>query len=272
MQVIPRWRNILALNNPIIQSTWIATPSTAHLANFHSTDVSFEKWKNKWNPDVSSQQPSKANNPSQNYIRYAVRQKRADAKKALKNLIFNGGCSKSTAEETFHHIEAECEDQYNKKSRIKPARQARRAYHKKIKRKLRRDNMFEDFDAHPERIFQATFGKRCFTWTFKPWEMGFDWRENFSWNDRRYEEHDTKGGTEFTSGSTIVGTYSDRITLGLPPAGPLKIEDVKTAFRSSALKWHPDKHQGPSQADAEEKFKHCVNAYKSLCIALSTSA
>ncbi|XP_022894164.1 uncharacterized protein LOC111408663 isoform X4 [Olea europaea var. sylvestris] len=200
-----------------------------------------------------------------------VRQKRADAKKALKNLIFNGGCSKSTAE-TFHHIEAECEDQYNKKSRIKPARQARRAYHKKIKRKLRRDNMFEDFDAHPERIFQATFGKRCFTWTFKPWEMGFDWRENFSWNNRRYEEHDTKGGTEFTSGSTIVGTYSDRITLGLPPAGPLKIEDVKTAFRSSALKWHPDKHQGPSQADAEEKFKHCVNAYKSLCIALSTSA
>lgn len=98
-----------------------------------------------------------------------------------------------------------------------------------ISGKLRRDNMFEDFDAHPERIFQATFGKRCFTWTFKPWEMGFDWRENFSWNDRRYEEHDTKGGTEFTSGSTIVGTYSDRITLGLPPAGPLKIEDVKTA-------------------------------------------
>ncbi|ERN12959.1 hypothetical protein AMTR_s00040p00015720 [Amborella trichopoda] len=47
--------------------------------------------------------------------------------------------------------------------------------------------------------------------------------------------------------SCVVGSYSDRITLGLPSSGPLKIEDVKNAFRASALKWHPDKHQGPSQ-------------------------
>ncbi|RZC07614.1 hypothetical protein D0Y65_014744, partial [Glycine soja] len=59
--------------------------------------------------------------------------------------------------------------------------------------------------------------------------------------------------------------------LGLPPTGPLKIEDVKNAFQLSALKWHPDKHQGPSQAMAEEKFKLCVNAYKTLCNALSPS-
>ncbi|KAL1293276.1 hypothetical protein AAHE18_19G061500 [Arachis hypogaea] len=67
------------------------------------------------------------------------------------------------------------------------------------------------------------------------------------------------------------GSSSDRTILGLPATGPLKIEDVKNAFRLSALKWHPDKHQGPSQAMAEEKFKLCVNAYKSLCNALSTA-
>ncbi|EPS64579.1 hypothetical protein M569_10202, partial [Genlisea aurea] len=65
------------------------------------------------------------------------------------------------------------------------------------------------------------------------------------------------------------GYYMDRKILGLPTAGPLYVNDVKAAFRESALKWHPDKHQGPSQGDAEEKFKKCVSAYKSLCSALS---
>ncbi|KAK9949966.1 hypothetical protein M0R45_005473 [Rubus argutus] len=51
----------------------------------------------------------------------------------------------------------------------------------------------------------------------------------------------------------------------------LKTEDVKKAFHLSALKWHPDKHQGPSQEMAAEKFKLCVNAYSSLCNALSAA-
>lgn len=35
---------------------------------------------------------------NQSYIRYETRQKRADAKKALKNLLFNSGSSKITFE------------------------------------------------------------------------------------------------------------------------------------------------------------------------------
>ncbi|CAL1379866.1 unnamed protein product [Linum trigynum] len=59
-------------------------------------------------------------------------------------------------------------------------------------------------------------------------------------------------------------------TLGLPLSGPLEIEEVKNAFRESALKWHPDRsHQGDSQVAAAEKFKLCVSAYKSLSSALS---
>ncbi|KAJ8551637.1 hypothetical protein K7X08_021652 [Anisodus acutangulus] len=77
-----------------------------------------------------------------------------------------------------------------------------------------------------------------------------------------YEDFEEYPETVFQA---TFGSYSERAILGLPPRGPLKIEDVKNAFRLSALKWHPDKHQGPSQAAAEEKFKSCVTAYKSLC-------
>ncbi|PNX71554.1 heat shock protein binding [Trifolium pratense] len=69
-----------------------------------------------------------------------------------------------------------------------------------------------------------------------------------------FSEHHTYDGFEWSSKTNTnkwktarVGSSSDRTILGLPPTGPLNIEDVKDAFRLSALKWHPDKHQGPSQ-------------------------
>ncbi|KAL7138597.1 hypothetical protein ABFS83_10G174300 [Erythranthe nasuta] len=64
---------------------------------------------------------------------------------------------------------------------------------------------------------------------------------------------------------------SDRSALGLSANGPLNLEDVKTAYRSCALKWHPDHHRGFSKALAEEKFKICNAAYQSLCDKLSAS-
>ncbi|XP_073060680.1 uncharacterized protein [Primulina eburnea] len=269
MQVLSRWRIFVILEAPIGQSFRTATMAnllTTHYASFHSTDACFEKWKQKFNGDVGSNQQ-----PSKDYISYAVRQKRADTKKALKNLLFNGGCSTSKPEKPFSKIEADYGDRLNKKSRIRPACQARRAHHKKIKRKHRRENFLDDFDEYPERIFEATFGKRCFEWTFKPWEMRFDWRETLDWSKSSYQEHGGKSKIESDDESFIVGSYADRSILGLPTAGALKIEDVKSAFHRSALKWHPDKHQGPSQADAEERFKNCANAYKSLCNALATA-
>ncbi|KAL0343128.1 UNVERIFIED_CONTAM: hypothetical protein Sangu_1200200 [Sesamum angustifolium] len=76
---------------------------------------------------------------------------------------------------------------------------------------------------------------------------GFDWTGNFGWGSSRFNEQDSKSRTESDAGSFILGTYADKKILGLPTAGPLKIEDVKAAFRLSALKWHPDKHQGSSR-------------------------
>ncbi|GKF10245.1 DnaJ domain-containing protein, partial [Tanacetum coccineum] len=119
-----------------------------------------------------------------------------------------------------------------------------------------------DFDDDPGTHFRATFGNRRHSWSFQSWEesfyqsqtSGFKWREEpdrrNKWRTISDDESD-----EDDDQPSVIGSHSDRTALGLPINGPLKIEDVKNAFRLSALKWHPDKHQGPSQALAEEKFK-----------------
>lgn len=45
-------------------------------------------------------------------------------------------------------------------------------------------------------------------------------------------------------------------------------EEVKRAWRVVALKWHPDLHpDGPSRAQAEERFKQAQSAYTTLSVA-----
>ncbi|XP_051126972.1 uncharacterized protein LOC127248590 [Andrographis paniculata] len=256
MQHFSRWRNVFTLNNTIAESAKIGIATTAHLASFHSTGAVLEKWKNKFNFEVRGDRQS-----SKTYVRYVVRQKRADTKKALKSILYNGGCSASKTE-SFSRIEADFADQLNKKSRAKSARQAKKACQKKLHRRRRRE------DEDDERIFHGTFGKGGFNWTFRPSEMGFNWTKSSGWNYSRFHAQDCRSRIEYDNSCTI-GTYADRKILGLPISGALKMEDVKTAFRSAALKWHPDKHQGPLQASAEDKFKQCAEAYKSLCNALS---
>ncbi|PON83501.1 DnaJ domain containing protein [Trema orientale] len=269
---IPRWRNVLLLKNSVISSSSTAT----HFASFHSTPISCEKWRKKWDFDAKGcQQPSK------NYIRYATRQKRADAKKALKDLLYRNGSSKFSFqdEDPVWKPGGQPDKSDNSRKKYKPkywAQHADKSHQKKIKRKFRRDGFNEDFNDHHETIFQATFGNRWYTWSFnlkqesffKDTESEFDWRERLNWKHRS-KTLGSSSDSESDDESYSVGLCSDRTVLGLPPTGPLKLEDVKKAFRLSALKWHPDKHQGPSQAMAEEKFKLCVDAYNSLCKVLS---
>ncbi|GAB4848288.1 hypothetical protein Ancab_002954 [Ancistrocladus abbreviatus] len=250
MQVVPRWRNLFFLRNSL-------TYSSTQFASFHSTPVSNEKWKKKWNSDFrSGQQPSK------NFIRYATRQKRADAKRALKDLLFNSGAFVQDKGRTWkmdgaNSWDAQLGDDLdnsNKKWHSKSSsRHAQRAQKHRTKRKFRREFFSED-DDHPETIFNATFGNRWYTWAFNSWHSsafqsstaGFHWKEDSTDRDDQYEESDTSE-TKSDDEACYVGFHSDRRILGLPLNGPLAIEDVKNAFRLSALKWHPDKHQGPSQ-------------------------
>ncbi|XP_015576652.1 uncharacterized protein LOC8275126 [Ricinus communis] len=266
---IPRWRNVSILKNTFVSS--LSQPKTnPHFASIHSTPAREENWKNRWNDGIRRfQQPSK------NYIRYAVRQKRADAKRALKDLLFKSGATKASFqdEEPIWSFDPEQPKGTDKKRQPKSsARNSRKFNHNKMKRKFRRESFTDDDD--PETMFQATFGNRWYTWSFnessfRSSTFGFEWREHPNQTHHRDKKWNFGTDTESDSESCSIGSYHDRTILGLPASGPLRIEDVKNAFRMSALKWHPDKHQGPSQAKAEEKFKLCVNAYKSLCDALS---
>ncbi|KAK4774019.1 hypothetical protein SAY87_029038 [Trapa incisa] len=275
--LIPRYRNLISVKN----SFFASTSAAVHSAGFHSTPFACQKWKQKWDSDFG-----KGQQPTKSYIRYSTRQKRADAKKALKDLLFrNGSCRVSFQDEDpiwkVDGAEADRPSNGGKRTRSKGASQhALKNHYKKMKRKIRRESFTEDLDGQPETIFHATFGNRWYTWsfnseyssTFEDPSFGFEWRESTSSGNQRTSKWESISDVESDDEEEIsIGSSSDRTILGLPPRGPLKIEDVKSAFRLSALKWHPDKYQGPSLPMAEDKFKSCVNAYKSLCSALSAA-
>lgn len=100
--------------------------------------------------------------------------------------------------------------------------------------KFKRESFSDDFD-HPERTFQAEFGNKWYTWSsggdnsFNNPESGFEWREKSGWTNQRTKEWDNTSDSESEEKSYDVGSCSDREILGLPRAGPIKIEDVKNA-------------------------------------------
>ncbi|KAI4364005.1 hypothetical protein MLD38_020151 [Melastoma candidum] len=130
-----------------------------------------------------------------------------------------------------------------------------------------------DDDSDVETIFESAFsGDKFFHWSFIRDEDPHWWGNSRN-HSRRYQRFEYRRGfsdddydslpESDAAGSSI--SNSDRLALGLKASGPLKIDDVKNAYRSCALKWHPDRHQGSSKAVAEEKFKICSAAYQSLC-------
>ncbi|KAL4379484.1 hypothetical protein GQ457_02G009880 [Hibiscus cannabinus] len=275
MQIL-RCRTIFLLRNSLFPAFLPAKQSaTTHVTSFHSTPFTCEKWKNKWNFDKrSSQQPAKS------YARYAVRQKRAETKRALRNLVFSGRASNILFQDEDPILKFDAKEGWDSDGSVKKNRsrfsgqRAGKSNCRKRKRRFRRESFSEDFD-NPETIFEAAFSRKCYTWsfnadfTFRNSDFGFEWRENSDWTNQRTAEQEIPSESESEDESYAVGSCSDRAILGLPPTGRIKLEDVKKAFRLSALKWHPDKHQGPSQAMAAEKFKSCAAAYKSLCHALA---
>ncbi|CAL9069187.1 uncharacterized protein LOC135626528 isoform X1 [Musa acuminata AAA Group] len=121
----------------------------------------------------------------------------------------------------------------------------------------------DDDDDDVENIFHSAFGGTRFSyWSFHSsqdshWShSGHTSHKSRNWTYETDDENDYSAQPEFTS---------ERLALGLRAFGPLNIEEVKRAYRTCALKWHPDRHQGSSKEAAEEKFKHCSAAYKTLC-------
>ncbi|KAF8094758.1 hypothetical protein N665_0354s0045 [Sinapis alba] len=95
------------------------------------------------------------------------------------------------------------------------------------------------------------------------------WRSK---HHRIYEDEDdgyTSTESSDSDSESEPNQASHRQALGLSPSGPLNLKDVKHAYRTCALKWHPDRHQGSTKEAAEAKFKLCSVAYQSLCEKIS---
>ncbi|PKA45889.1 hypothetical protein AXF42_Ash016915 [Apostasia shenzhenica] len=134
----------------------------------------------------------------------------------------------------------------------------------------------DDDDDGVDNIFQSAFGGKYYYYSSSSCENS-KWRASFGYTGRKSSSYYTDETDDETNEDTGCDTFkqsdlaSERLTLGLSASGPLKLEEVKTAYRACALRWHPDRHQGSSKAMAEEKFKHCSAAYKSLCNRIATN-
>ncbi|XP_068640176.1 uncharacterized protein [Aristolochia californica] len=125
-------------------------------------------------------------------------------------------------------------------------------------------------DEDVENILRSAFrGENIYYWSHSS-GGNFHWKS--SWTDysrlRFEDEYDHSSGYHY---APLSDSASERLALGLSATGPLQLEEVKSAYRACALKWHPDRHQGSAKAVAEEKFKLCSAAYKSLCDKLAVA-
>ncbi|XP_077219877.1 uncharacterized protein LOC143854044 isoform X2 [Tasmannia lanceolata] len=238
-------------------------------AFFHSTHVSERRRKTHWESSGSSFGSKRFNN-------YAKRVKRMEAKKTL---LRNVG---AYAEYLFQSWKSG-DDKREESSREGPSWFTKHHSTGGTKRKSygSQESQWKSYrgrgfhfcfsdDEGVETIFRSAFGgEQYFYWSFDSAD-NFQWRNSSgysnyrnSWNSRYRLDDEYDSSADY--GSLESDLISDRLALGLSASGPLKLEQVKSAYRACALKWHPDRHQGFLKVEAEEKFKHCSAAYKSLC-------
>ncbi|KAJ4831014.1 hypothetical protein Tsubulata_038765 [Turnera subulata] len=243
-------------------ATWIPKPNFFSLqsAFFHASPVLQRKRRNFW--DTSSQRNS-----------YSRRSRRMQSKQSiLRN--FN-----RYADYIFQNWDDDPDEELSSSSR--GSSWFKKQYSKgstrtwagnKGSRHGGKSFQFCEDDFEVESIFRSAFGgNRFFYWSFineeePKWKSSSRYSDSYqrSWR-HRYEEDYDSSDSDSESKSSESDLASDRLALGLSTVGPLKLEDVKKAYRACALKWHPDRHQGSSKAVAEQKFKVCSAAYQSLC-------
>ncbi|KAM0891366.1 hypothetical protein ACQ4PT_026442 [Festuca glaucescens] len=125
-------------------------------------------------------------------------------------------------------------------------------------------------DDEPETIFRNAFrgNQQTYYWSFE----SDDFQRR---NSRRSHSERSRHWSYETDDEDEISPQTEvsvaRQALGLSTTGALKLEDVKSAYRTCALRWHPDRHNGLSKATAEEKFKRCSAAYQTLCDSLATA-
>ncbi|KAF3336603.1 DnaJ domain-containing protein [Carex littledalei] len=235
--------------------------------------------------------------PSKSYMKYVGRQNRAERKKALKNYLHHGKASPLIFEDEDMNSTNNSSDilrfmsfgksrPHNSSQSQKDPNSGRKTWQNRERFSgFRKEEEHEFWNHVHEEIFETLCGgSRSFTRSSSSWENFFSssfrnstYSSRFTGKSRRTRTKEreyfgeSNGHGSDSNFNPFVGSSANRAALELPTSGPLKLEDVKIAFRAAALKWHPDRHAGPSQATAAEKFKLCVNAYQSLCSDLRAS-
>ncbi|KAJ0265418.1 J domain-containing protein [Hirschfeldia incana] len=270
-----RWRSLLSL-----KSSFSSSPAAARtiLAPFHSTSVLSEKSRKHFGSDRGGSKGGGGGTTSESSKNSSVRftctvkekGRRTSAKKTVDKLLFHSGLNDPLQNEWNTGPNPLIRDRHMKKK--SPPGRGKKPRDKKTKRWHREGNTDDDFGADASNKYDNKWRE---AWTNQSQKSsysrdsasGFQWREGWSWTTQSQRSRTWNNGS--CDEPLMVGSQSDRKALGLPLAGPLKLEDVKTAYHISAKKWHPDKNQGASKEAAQEKFKLLVDAYDSLCAALS---
>ncbi|GJN32259.1 hypothetical protein PR202_gb20750 [Eleusine coracana subsp. coracana] len=102
------------------------------------------------------------------------------------------------------------------------------------------------------------------------WFRGHRW-----WRNSRRHSENSRNWSDDTDDEDEVSAPSEvslaRQALGLNTSGPLKLEDVKNAYRACALRWHPDRHNGSSKVSITSKFNFSALPAKSFVELVSMS-
>eukprot|EP00249_Psilotum_nudum_P007754 c20795_g1_i1 orf=326-1138(+) len=245
-------------------------------AFLHVSALRQEKWESKFRPGANRYKSS--DTWRKEYMNYVKRKKRTEKKKELHGW-------------TSMHISYSIVDEILQPHYCGPSMKARKkqnvgknsnweswtGFHfQEQENTSTRKRHKSRYGCHDDGPSQRHFGSGPFYFDcFFARHQSAQWRKIsqffFEW-DTDWEGSSFYEGenTEQKKNEPTIGSASDRQALGLSPTGPLTLEAVKIAFRSSALKWHPDRHKdGAAKAMAEEKFKHCGAAYKALLNALA---
>lgn len=250
------------------------------VALIHESSSCHEKWDNKWKSTVYGYMD--AHVQRKRHRQYVKRQNRAADKRALlqwRSVEMDAEDFREVHERRRQKIESTQKPQTptssgysrrfeNEWRAFEKKYRGRYEYHAKHQTYTRSEKAADTED--------PTFGA-----TGQPGDRGYGESESAKY--RRHFWSNTwrgfGGGSDWDYGansrwetpyqarapkSINIGSSADRLVLGLSPAGPLSLEELKLAFRQCALTWHPDRHDGDQKLVAEAKFKRVGDAYRTL--------
>ncbi|KAJ6843805.1 uncharacterized protein M6B38_117035 [Iris pallida] len=275
--------NLAAKSSSLVGTHAAAPFSLRAVCHFRSTPFMERKRRTHWNSGGGSYKPKRFNT-------YAKRMSRLDSKRTILRDVSD------FAEYLFQNWNDEDEQDsawfrrphWSKGAQVDCFRSHEPQWGSCRNKRQGGFDFSSSDDDGVETIFQSKFGAQrspfrgersafrgegYYYWSFNN-SYNFQWRHSSGQANRRssWNWRDESDYEEEESNSSCRSSLApERLALGLNASGPLKLDEVKSAYRTCALRWHPDRHQGSSKVAAEEKFKHCSAAYKTLCENLAIS-